>query len=82
MRVTSHRLRETLNNATSLKGGLDMFEIKMKLDKRTKGALRYREVDEEGNVLSMQDAKIGTLYVRKGAFHSEPESLTVSVTEG
>jgi hypothetical protein len=34
----------------------------------TKGALRYQEVDEKGEVIEQAWAKIGTLYVRKSAF--------------
>jgi hypothetical protein len=40
------------------------LEGRFKLEKETKGALRYQEVDEKGESL----AKIGTLYVRKSAF--------------
>jgi hypothetical protein len=40
----------------------------VKLEKETKGALRYQEVDEKGEVIEQAWAKIGTLYVRKSAF--------------
>ena len=41
------------------------MEIEFKLEKETKGALRYQEVDEKGEVIEQAWAKIGTLYVRK-----------------
>jgi hypothetical protein len=37
----------------------------VQLEKETKGALRYQEVDEKGEVIEQAWAKIGTLYVRK-----------------
>ena len=43
---------------------MPVIEVRFKLEKETKGALRYQEVDEKGESL----AKIGTLYVRKSAF--------------
>src|SRR5258707_15846000 len=45
-----------------------MMEIRFKLEKETKGALRYQEVDDKGEVIEQAWAKIGTLYVRKSAF--------------
>jgi len=44
------------------------MEVRFKLEKETKGALRYQEVDEKGEVIEQAWAKIGTLYVRKSAF--------------
>jgi hypothetical protein len=44
------------------------FEVRFKLEKETKGALRYQEVDEKGEAIEQAWAKIGTLYVRKSAF--------------
>ena len=50
--------------------------------KETKGALRYQEVDEKGEVIEQAWAKIGTLYVRKSAFErgaAFPQLLRVTV---
>jgi hypothetical protein len=44
------------------------MEIRFKLEKETKGALRYQEVDDKGEVIEQAWAKIGTLYMRKSAF--------------
>ena len=44
------------------------LEVRFKLEKKTKGALRYQEVDEIGEVIKQAWAKIGTLFVRKSAF--------------
>jgi hypothetical protein len=48
------------------------IEMRFKLEKETKGALRYQEVDEKGEVIERAWAKIGTLYVRKSAFERGP----------
>jgi hypothetical protein len=47
---------------------MTMFTVKMKLEKETKGALRYQEVDDADVPVEQIWAKIGTLYVRKTAF--------------
>ena len=44
-----------------------MMEIRLKLEKETKGALRYQEIDDKGEVIEQAWAKIGTLYMRKSA---------------
>lgn len=53
-----------------------------KLEKPTKGALRYQEVASDGTVLTIGDgAKIGTLYVRKSALDGDqPQKISVEVT--
>lgn len=59
-----------------------MFTVRMKLEKETKGALRYQEVDDADVPVEQIWAKIGTLYVRKTAFErgaQPPQSLTVTV---
>ena len=59
-----------------------MMEIRFKLEKETKGALRYQEVDVKGEVIEQAWAKIGTLYMRKSAFErgaSFPQMLRVTV---
>jgi hypothetical protein len=61
------------------------MEIRFKLEKETKGALRYQEVDEKGEIIEQAWAKIGTLYVRKSAFErgaAFPQTLRVTVDSG
>jgi hypothetical protein len=63
---------------------LDMavMEVRFRLEKETKGALRYQEVDEKGEAIEQAWAKIGTLYVRKSAFErgaAFPQALRVTV---
>jgi hypothetical protein len=63
-------------------GRVLVMEIRFKLEKETKGALRYQEVDDKGEVIEQAWAKIGTLYMRKSAFErgaSFPQMLRVTV---
>lgn len=54
--------------------------VRMKLDKTTKGALRYAEIDSEGNETLIADAMIGTLYVRKSGLKGEqPTVIDVTI---
>jgi hypothetical protein len=58
------------------------IEVWFKLEKETKGALRYQEVDEKGEIIEQAWSKIGTLYVRKSAFErgaAFPHRLHVTV---
>jgi hypothetical protein len=60
---------------------MPVIEVRFKLEKETKGALRYQEVDEKGEVIEQAWA-IGTLYVRKSAFErgsAFPQLLRVTV---
>lgn len=41
--------------------------VTFKMEKETKGAVRFQEVDGNGEVLDYADAVIGTLYMRKSA---------------
>jgi hypothetical protein len=59
-----------------------VMEVRFRLEKETKGALRYQEVDEKGEAIEQAWAKIGTLYVRKSAFErgaAFPQALRVTV---
>jgi hypothetical protein len=52
------------------------------LERETKGALRYQEVDEQGAPIEQVWAKIGTLYIRKTAFErgtEPPKRIAVTV---
>lgn len=43
-------------------------ELEFKFERETKGAVRYFEVDDEGRKIdNIQDAVIGTIYIRKSA---------------
>ncbi len=58
------------------------IQVRFKLEKETKGALRYQEVDEKDEVIEQAWATIGTLYLRKSAFErgaSFPQLLRVTV---
>jgi hypothetical protein len=57
-----------------------LIDAKFRFEQETKGALRYREVDEKG--IEQSGAKIGSLYVRKTAFEpgaAYPQTLRVIV---
>lgn len=55
--------------------------VKFLLDQETKGALRYKEVDDNGTPREITEgAKIGTLYIRKTAIPGkQPPALSVTV---
>jgi len=64
---------------------MPVIDVRFKLERETKGALRYQEVDDDGEVVEQAWAKIGTLYVRKSAFERGlefPELLRVTVETG
>jgi len=64
---------------------MPVIEARFKLEKETKGALRYQEVDEKGELIEQAWAKIGTLYLRKSAFErgaAFPQFLRVKVEAG
>ena len=55
------------------------FTVPFLLERETKGAVRYMEVDDKGKPIQ-EDFKIGILYVRKSAFGAKiPERLTITV---
>ncbi len=47
---------------------MKLGQIMFVLERETKGALRYQEVDDTGKPVEQVWAKIGTLYIRKTAF--------------
>lgn len=58
------------------------FVLEFALEGETKGALKFKELDSEGNQVStVADGKIGQLYMRKSAFPGGkfPDKLTVTV---
>jgi hypothetical protein len=60
---------------------LKTITVKFTLEKETPGAVRFKEVDESGEVIEQAFCKIGTLYVRKTTFErgKYPKSLTVRI---
>ena len=51
-----------------------MIKVKMKLDKVTKGAIRYSEEE------ALEEQVLRTVYIRKTAFKdAHPEAITVSI---
>ena len=59
------------------------MQVRFKLEKETKGALRYQEVDDKGEPIEQAWAKIGTFYIRKSAFERGqpfPQTLRVTVS--
>lgn len=62
------------------------MQVFMKLERETKGALRYYEVDPNENPVEIQDgAFLGTMYIRKITFRerdSWPQKIKVTVEDG
>jgi hypothetical protein len=59
------------------------MQVRFKLEKETKGALRYQEVDDKGEPIEQAWAKINSFYIRKSAFERAqafPQTLRVTVT--
>jgi hypothetical protein len=57
------------------------FEVHFEFERETKGAVRYKEVDEDGDAVDKDDKVIGTLYLRKSAFDGakSPKKLKVVI---
>lgn len=49
-----------------------MMSVRMQLEKETKGAVRYMEVDAGGNQLKGDDAVLASIYIRKAALDGSP----------
>ena len=54
------------------------MKLQFVLEKETKGALRYKEVDSNGE--DVNDYKVGTLYLRKSAFVGSKHPLAFICT--
>lgn len=56
--------------------------LTFRLDKETKGAVRYCEVDEQGNPVQIIDGTIGAIYIRKDKLEGNkiPGRLTVQIS--
>lgn len=60
----------------------NLTTVTMNLEKETQGAVRFHEVDADGNfITNFKDGRIGTLYLRKEVFETDtyPKSITVTV---
>lgn len=55
------------------------FSVYMRLEKETKGALQYKEVDDNDKEVPFNKAQIGTLYVRKNKMKEFPDLIKVIV---
>lgn len=55
--------------------------VDMKLERETKGAVRYTEVDKNENPVDIAGgARVGTAYIRKNAFVGAiPERITIEI---
>jgi len=55
--------------------------VTFKMEKETKGAVKYAELDDNGNVVDYADALSGTLYLRKSALQGAvPSEIKVTVS--
>lgn len=63
-------------------------ELRFVIEKETKGAIRYVEVDDADRPKDLADATIGTLYVRKsylqraGVVGNDADYVTVTLDYG
>lgn len=54
--------------------------LNFRIERETKGAVRYYEVDENGNALDQTQYVVGSLYIRKTALKGAvPQELTVTI---
>jgi len=55
------------------------------IEKETKGALRFAEVDKEGKELDVAGSSVGTIYVRKSALEKAgfkgPKALRITIEQ-
>lgn len=58
------------------------MKVLFQLERETKGAVRYMEVDASGNTKAIgEGAVIGTLYIRKTSLEGQvPTSLSIEVS--
>ncbi len=59
------------------------MKCNMRLERETKGAVRYQEMDDRGKVKEINSGAIlGKMYIRKTAFSEDyPTSIEVIITE-
>lgn len=57
--------------------------VTLVLERETKGAARYQEIDDQGSPRDIANAVIGTLYLRKSKMPNPlPSQITVHVEAG
>lgn len=55
--------------------------VQMQLDRVTRGAVAYKELDDDGNMVkNPTEGKFGGIYVRKTTIGDEPSPLVITVT--
>jgi len=55
--------------------------VRLQLEKTTRGAIRYREVNTKGEPVDQAESVVGTLYLRKTALTGEePTAVSVTIT--
>lgn len=57
-------------------------KVKFTIERQTKGAVLYKEVDSKGAAVSQGSAVVGSLYVRKNGFPDGviPQHIEVEIT--
>src|SRR4051812_37653038 len=74
-------LRHPRRRATHSHQGLNMEKtIRMALERETKGAIRYQETNARGDIATLEESLIGTLYIRKSALPPREVPTTLDVT--
>lgn len=60
--------------ATKAAPGQKTMTVAFQLERETKGAVRYEEINDKGDAIEMSDPScvIGTLYIRKSVLNGEP----------
>lgn len=57
------------------------IDIRFQMERETKNAVRFQEIDAEGKVLDNDACQIGTLYIKKRAFKSAiPNQIVVTLS--
>jgi hypothetical protein len=58
-----------------------LITLQLELERKTKRALRYRELDDGGAPIKSDLAHVGTVYVRKSAFNGEePKKISIAIS--
>lgn len=56
-----------------------VLEMHFAHERSTKGAHRFQECKEDGTILSREEVKIGTLYVRKTGMPEAPKQFKATI---
>lgn len=58
----------------------NILKVSFVLEKETKGALRYAEIDASGKIKEYPNVVMGTIYLRKDALgEKKPSNLTIRI---